>query len=139
MKKIIAYGTPFMDFLVGLDHLPSKKDEGARIQQTSWQGGGKVASALAAVGQLGGESSMIGTIGADAYGKFLLEDFAYYHVDTSHMIPDGQNGFSVVLSDPVTHGRNILSRTGTSRPYTLADIDEAFVAAHDILHLDVAL
>ena len=51
MKKIIAYGTPFMDFLVGLDHLPSKKDEGARIQQTSWQGGGKVASALAAVGR----------------------------------------------------------------------------------------
>ena len=138
MKKIIAYGTPFMDFLVGLDHLPSKKDEGARIQQTSWQGGGKVASALAAVGQLGGESSMIGTIGADAYGKFLLEDFAYYHVDTSHMIPDGQNGFSVVLSDPVTHGRNILSRTGTSRPYTLEDIDEAFVAAHDILHLERA-
>lgn len=138
MKKIIAYGTPFMDFLVGLDHLPSKKDEGARIQQTSWQGGGKVASALAAVGQLGGESSMIGTIGADAYGKFLLEDFAYYHVDTSRMIPDGQNGFSVVLSDPVTHGRNILSRAGTSRPYTLEDIDEAFVAAHDILHLERA-
>ncbi|MGI6665776.1 MAG: hypothetical protein ACOX3W_10340 [Christensenellaceae bacterium] len=35
MKKIVAYGTPFMDFLVNLSHLPTKKDEGAMIQQTS--------------------------------------------------------------------------------------------------------
>lgn len=100
MKKIVAYGTPFMDFLVGLDHLPTKRDEGAWIRQTSWQGGGKVASALAAVGQLGGIASMTGMIGADTYGDFLLDDFHYYHIDTSHMIQDGNNAFSVVLSDP---------------------------------------
>ncbi len=138
MKKIVAYGTPFMDFLVGIDHLPTKKDEGAWIQQTSWQGGGKVASALAAVGQLGGIASMTGMIGADTYGDFLLDDFHYYHVDTSHMIQDGKNAFSVVLSDKVTKGRNILGRPSTSRAYTLEDIDPAFIASHDILHLERA-
>ena len=117
MKKIIAYGTPFMDFLVNLDHLPTKKNEGALVRQTSWQGGGKVSSALAAVGQLGGISSMIGVIGADSFGDFLIEDFHYYNVDTSHMIRDGRNGFSVVLSDPVTEGRNILGRPSTSRKH----------------------
>jgi len=136
MKKIIAYGTPFMDFLVNLDHLPTKKNEGALVRQTSWQGGGKVSSALAAVGQLGGISSMIGIIGADSFGDFLIEDFHYYNVDTSHMIRDGRNGFSVVLSDPVTEGRNILGRPSTSRKYTVEDIDEDFVKAHDILHLE---
>ena len=39
-RDLIAYGTPFMDNLVHIDHLPTKKDEGARILQTSWQGGG---------------------------------------------------------------------------------------------------
>lgn len=136
MKKIIAYGTPFMDFLVGIDHLPTHKDEGAMIVQTSWQGGGKVASALAAVGQLGGISSYLGIAGADTYGNFLIEDFKYYNVDTSHMIQDGTNSMSVVLSDPVTKGRNIIGRRGTSRNYTLDDIDEEFVKAHDILHLE---
>ncbi|MGI6665715.1 MAG: carbohydrate kinase family protein [Christensenellaceae bacterium] len=105
---------------------------------STWQGGGKVSSALTAVGQLGGISSMIGMIGADSYGDFLLHDFAYYNVDTSRMIQDGNNAFSVVLSDLQTHGRNILSRPTTSRSYTLEDIDEAFVASHDILHLERA-
>lgn len=138
MKKIIAYGMPFMDFLVNIDHLPTGKNDGARIRKTSWQGGGKVSTALAAVGQLGGISSMIGVIGADSYGSFLIEDFKYYNVDTSHLIRDGSNGFSVVLSDPVTQGRNILARSPKCRPYTVDDIDEEFVASHDILHLENA-
>ena len=36
MKKIIAYGMPFMDFLVNIDHLPTGKNDGARIRKTSW-------------------------------------------------------------------------------------------------------
>ena len=30
-RDLIAYGTPFMDNLVHIDHLPTKKDEGARF------------------------------------------------------------------------------------------------------------
>ena len=74
-RDLIAYGTPFIDNLVHIDHLPTKKDEGARMLQTSWQGGGKVSSALTAFGQLGGASSMIGTVGADSYGDFLVKDY----------------------------------------------------------------
>lgn len=136
MKKIIAYGVPFMDFLVNLSHLPTQKDESALIKQTSWQGGGKVASALTAVGQLGGKSAMLGVIGADSFGDFLLKDFAHYNVDTSRMVRDGKNAFSVVLSDPVTKGRNILSKPTTSRAYTVDDIDADYVRGYDILHLE---
>ena len=105
-----------MDFLVGIDHLPTKKDEGAGIQITSWQGGGKVATALAAVGQLGGQASMIGIAGKDTYGDFLIQDFKFYGIDTSHVMQDGSNGFSVVLSDQVTKGRNIIARSPRQRP-----------------------
>ncbi len=137
-RDLIAYGTPFMDNLVHIDHLPTQKDEGARILQTSWQGGGKVSSALTAFGQLGGASAMLGVVGADSYGDFLVRDYARYGVDTSHMVRDGVNAFSLVLSDEVTHGRNIIGRPGTTRRYTLEDIDEDFVRQHSVLHLENA-
>ncbi len=101
-RELIAYGTPFIDNLVHIDHLPTHKDEGARILQTSWQGGGKVSSALTAFGQLGGYSTMLGVAGADSYGEFLIRDYQRYNVDTSHMVRDGINYFSLVLSDKVS-------------------------------------
>ncbi|MDD4797782.1 MAG: carbohydrate kinase family protein [Eubacteriales bacterium] len=128
----------FMDFAVHIDKLPTQKDEGARIQQTSWQGGGNVASAVAAVGQLGGTGSMMGIVGDDDYGRFLVEDFRYYNIDTSHMIPDGRNAFSLVLSDDVTRGRNIIGRRSTGRPYQVQDLDADFIARHKVLHLERA-
>lgn len=137
-RELIAYGTPYIDNLVHIDHLPTKKDEGALILQTSWQGGGKVSSALTAFGQLGGLSSMMGVAGADNYGEFLIRDYERYGVDTSHIARDGINHFSLVLSDKVTHGRNIIGRPGTTRKYTLEDIDEAFVRQHKVLHLENA-
>ena len=72
---------------------------------------------------------MLGVVGADSYGDFLLRDYARYDVDTSRMVRDGVNSFSLVLSDEVTHGRNIIGRPGTTRRYALEDIDEDFVPA----------
>ncbi len=137
-RELIAYGAPFMDNLVHIDHLPTQKDEGARILQTSWQGGGKVSSALTAFGQLGGYSSFMGVAGADSYGEFLIRDYARYNVDTSRVVRDGTNHFSLVLSDDVTHGRNIIGRPGNMRRYTLDDIDEEYVRQHKVLHLENA-
>ena len=137
-RELLAYGTPYIDNLVHIDHLPTQKDESAHILQTSWQGGGKVSSALAAFGQLGGLSSMMGVAGADSYGEFLIKDYQRYGVDTSHIVRDGINHFSLVLSDKVTNGRNIIARPGTTRKYTLEDIDEAFVRQHKVLHLENA-
>lgn len=138
MRDVVALGTPFMDYLVHIDHLPTKKDEGARILQTSWQGGGKVSSALAALGQLGRNGSMMGVIGSDSYGDFLLRDYERFNIDVSHMIRDGANSFSLVLSDKITQGRNIIGRRGTGRKYTVEDIDEPFVRDHRMLHLERA-
>lgn len=138
MRDVIALGTPFMDYLVHIDHLPTQKDEGARMLQTSWQGGGKVSSALTALGQLGRNGSMLGVIGAESYGDFLLRDYERFNIDTSHMIRDGNNAFSLVLSDKVTKGRNIIGKGKTGRDYTVDDIDEAFVREHRMLHLERA-
>ena len=137
-RDLVAYGTPFVDNLVHIDHLPTKKDEGARIIETSWQCGGKVSSALAAYGALGGASSFVGVVGADSFGQFYVDDCARYNIDSSHIIRDGTNFFSLVLSDPVTKGRNVIARRGTMRTYQPGDIDEEFVIGHKMLHLEGA-
>ena len=138
MREVIAYGSSTVDNLVHIDHLPTQKDEGAQILETSWQFGGKVASALTAVGQLGATGSMIGMVGADEYGDCIIRDFGRYNIDTSRMLQDGTSAFSLVLSDEVTHGRNIIFQMPTGRKYGVEDIDEAFVAEHKILHLENA-
>ena len=135
-RDLVAYGTPFVDNLVHIDHLPTKRDEGARIIETSWQCGGKVSSALAAYGALGGASSFVGVCGADSFGQFFVDDYKTYNVDTSRVIRDGTNSFSLVLSDPVTKGRNIIGRRGTMRTYQPSDIDAEFVASHKLVHLE---
>lgn len=43
-----------------------------------------------------------------------------------------------MLSDEVTHGRNIIFEMPKGRKYGVEDIDEAFVAQHKILHLENA-
>lgn len=138
MREVIAYGSSTVDNLVHIDHLPTQKDEGAQILETSWQFGGKVASALTAIGQLGASGSMIGMVGADFYGKCIIRDFERYNIDTSHILQDGTSAFSLVLSDEVTHGRNIIFEMPKGRKYGVEDIDEAFVAQHKILHLENA-
>ncbi|MDR2513684.1 MAG: carbohydrate kinase family protein [Christensenellaceae bacterium] len=137
-RAVVAHGTPFMDFLVNTDHLPTQKDEGAHIVATSWQGGGKVSTGLAAYGQLGGVSAMTGIIGGDSYGQFLVKDFGRYQVDTSRLIVDGKTAFSVILSDPVTKGRNIINHGPACRPYTLEDVDKAFLCSHKVLFIEQA-
>ena len=127
MREVIAYGSSTVDNLVHIDHLPTQKDEGAQILETSWQFGGKVASALTAIGQLGASGSMIGMVGADFYGECIIRDFERYNIDTSHILQDGTSAFSLVLSDEVTHGRNIIFEMPKGRKYGVEDIDEAFV------------
>ena len=81
---------------------------------------------------------MTGMLGMDSFGDFLIHDFKHYGLDTSHILRDSATSLSVVLSDQVTHGRNILHQRTTARSYTVEDIDEAFIASHDLLHLEAA-
>ena len=59
-----------------------------KFSEWSIQGGGLVATAMAAVGRLGGKAAMISKVGDDEWGKFAISDFKKYNVDTSHVFVD---------------------------------------------------
>ena len=61
--------------VIGLDRCFPKPNGAERIQNLSWQGGGKVASGMVAAARLGLCCGIMGNVGDDKYGTFCLRDF----------------------------------------------------------------
>ena len=74
MIEVVGIGNPIMDFLIHTNKIPVTNGV-SRLMDYSWQGGGKVPSALVALGRLGVKTGIIGVVGDDAFGRFCIEDF----------------------------------------------------------------
>lgn len=136
MIEVVGIGTPVMDLLIHTQKVPSA--EGLNLlEECSWQGGGKVTSALAALGRLGVETGIVGVIGGDWYGKFQLEDFKRHHVDTSRLAvdPGGETPFCICLSDRETRNRSFIGRRSILRDLTMEDLDRDYITQGRYIHL----
>jgi sulfofructose kinase len=136
---VVGIGTSCVDFLAHIPKIP-RENEGTRIQDYSCQGGGKVPTAMIALGRLGARCGMIGIVGGCTYGKFCLDDFKNHGVDISRMIVDenSETPFSIVLADEKTHGRSIIYYPGTTRDLKLDDLDKKYIQSARYLHLSDA-
>lgn len=136
---VIGIGTPCADFLVNLQELPLT-NQNRRIEEYSWQCGGKVATALAALARLGAETGVIGVVGSCALGRFCVEDFRRHGVDTSRLIVDEgkETSFSLVISEKKTGGRNIIYHPGDNRTLAVSDLSRDYIESGEFLHLEAA-
>lgn len=136
MPDIIGIDIPCMDLLINIDHLP-QPNESFPMREMSWQGGGKVASALTAAARLGASSGIIGVVGADAFGDFCRKDFERHGIDTRYLFQqkDIRTPFSLVLSDLQTGGRNIIWDQGTFPNLDFKDLDPGYLAQSKYIHL----
>ncbi|MCL2421581.1 MAG: carbohydrate kinase family protein [Defluviitaleaceae bacterium] len=134
---IVGIGTPCIDMISVLDKLPSP-NKGSGVKDFSRQGGGVVATALAAAAQLGASVSYIGVTGTCVHGQAIREDFLYNSVDISHSVIDegAYSHFAYVLSDLETEGRSIVYRKGSTRELNIEDIDRKFITSTNYLHLE---
>lgn len=106
--EAVGVGNPVADILINMDQLPTR-DRGATLNEISYQFGGKVPTAMTALGRLGVRCGMIGAVGGDAEGTACIADFERHNVDTSQMIQDLKvsTRLNVSLSDE-SGERNIL-------------------------------
>ena len=134
MADVVGIDYPVMDFLVNLDRLPATNG-GAGLIDSSWQGGGNVATAMVTLARLGGNCGIIANIGSDLYGDVIEWDFKRHGVDTSRLKrSDGyRTAFSLVLSERETAGRSIVYRRG-SEP-TLDGNDYDYLRRAKYLHV----
>lgn len=136
---VVGIGFPCIDLLLNVDEFPQPNSY-ARLQDYSWQGGGKVATALVALGRLGVETGLLSVMGGDPFAKFLIGDFQRHSVDTSHVIidPAGTTTLSVPLSDTATGSRSFLFSFSTCRAMEEGELDAGYIASAKFLHLENA-
>lgn len=133
--EVAGLDFPCMDCLIHLARLP-EPNESMRVLENSWQSGGKVATALAALGRLGAKTAILGSVCQDHWGLFCKEDLEYHGVDTTRLrLTQGQMGLNYVLSDEASEGRNILFSGSTRPPYELEEADCELIRSVKILHL----
>jgi len=134
--KILGIGDPCMDFLVYAEELP-QYDRLIKLREFGWQGGGKIATALAAAGRLGADTQIIGGVGDDAWGQFCIDDLKRHNVDTTGIFVDNgkETEFCVCLSEPVNMSRCLIYKHGSARPIRIEDLRGDIFSEADIVHL----
>lgn len=134
--KVVGIDYPCIDYLLDINRLPDTNGE-TEIYDQSYQGGGMVATALAALGRLGETSAMIGVVGDDAYGSFCLRDLRRHKVDTSAVIVDKgtTTDFTICAAERETSGRSFLVRWGNHRKLKAEDLDVNLICAAEYLYL----
>ena len=122
---IVGIDMPNVDLAVNMKRFP-KPNGGEPIRQLSWQGGGKIASGLAASARFGAKCAIIGAVGDDLYGDFCRDDFVRHGIDVSSLFTrkDRSTGLAVVLSDEESMGRSICFRPGTADMVREDELDE---------------
>lgn len=133
---VVGIDYPVMDFLVYTPKLPQTNGV-SRIKEYSWQGGGKVSSALTALGRLGVKTGIVGVTGNDPYGRFCRDDFKRHGVDTSHLIidPDGRNCLCLCIAEEETQGRSFMGFPSGVRALEPEDLDKDYILSARYLHL----
>ncbi|WP_138295648.1 MULTISPECIES: carbohydrate kinase family protein [unclassified Clostridium] len=135
---IIGVGGANMDLLVQMDeiNLGFKTPMG----DFSLQGGGLIASAMAAAARLGAKVGMAGAIGDSTFGKMAMEDLAMDGVDTSHMIvrKGARDAFGIILAEKKTMERTILGRQGTVEPAKFEELDHDYLVSGKFMFLSTA-
>lgn len=125
---IFGLDYPCMDLNANLNALP-ERNGGARLNDLSWQGGGKVSSGMVAAARLGARCALGGVLGDDIFGRFCYQDFLRHNINVDNMrVRSGCNtGLSVVISERETQTRTILFRMGQPKPLTEEEVDWSYL------------
>ena len=98
---VLVVGSLHHDIVVEADHLP-RKDETAVGTRWFPKFGGKGGNQAVSAQRHGASVRMVGAVGADGFGRFLLDRLAASGVDCQFVVtcPDVGSGMSVAIMDP---------------------------------------
>ena len=135
--KVVGIGACVMDTLITVPTFP-KEDTKMKALSSKIAGGGPTATGIVACAKLGVPSGFLGALAKDNGGKFLLEDFATYGVDTSLVkLVEGCRSFaSTIWLAKDTATRTCVFDRGDVPALVFDDEMEKAVAEADILMVD---
>jgi len=126
VAKIVVVGSFNMDLVVRLPVIP-KPGETLLGGVFATYPGGKGSNQAVAAARLGGEVTMVGRVGADAFGDQLLKMARSEGIDTRFVGIDSQAATGVALIEVDAEGRNSIAvASGANFTLTAADVAAAF-------------
>ncbi|MHB0912343.1 MAG: PfkB family carbohydrate kinase [Armatimonadota bacterium] len=132
---VVGLGYSNVDYLGIVASYPAL-DEKEQLLEFSRQGGGVTATAMAAVGRLGGRASYIGKVGDDEFGRFTISELEKDGVHTDGVVVGaGPSQFSFVVVDKET-GKRTIFWTPCGVRLAPHEIRREDVLAGEVLHVD---
>ena len=126
MARIVVVGSFNMDLVVRMPAIP-KPGETLLGGVFATYPGGKGANQAVAAARLGGEVTMIGRVGADAFGDQLLTMARSEGIDTRFVSIDPHAATGVALIEVDAQGQNSIAvASGANFTLTAADVAAAF-------------
>ncbi|PKU22807.1 ribokinase [Telmatospirillum siberiense] len=142
-KSIVVVGSLNMDLVLRVSRAPAA-GETLMGRQFSVVPGGKGANQAVACARLGAPVTLIGSLGADAFGAQLRQAMAGDGIDTTHVVTDDRSATGVAMIQVDDDGQNrIVVVSGANATLEPIHVDAASAAidraALMILQLEVPL
>jgi len=134
---VYGIGQCALDFLGIIESFPARNSK-CEFTDLVVQGGGPVATALVALQRWGYNCAFSGIIGADEYGKQILDSISSEGVDISNVKVRENAGSQVAfaMAEPVTGNRTIFWRRPTGPGLTPEEIDTELLKNIRLFHTD---
>lgn len=134
---VVGFGVNALDLIGVTDGYP-EPDKKAPLLEFDVQGGGMVATALAACARLGLRVRYIGKVGGDFWSRVSLRTLSKEGVDVRHVIRvKGSPGHvSLVVADRSSGTRTLFYRRPPAYSIRVEELDRAALTAGRLLHVD---
>jgi sugar/nucleoside kinase (ribokinase family) len=139
-KPIVCLGILVADVIGKPVHSVPGPGSLALVDEMSLHCGGCAANAATALANLGLPVDVIGKVGDDPFGDFVIEELQHRGIGTSGVTRDSSNGTSasMVIVDPDGE-RRFIHYIGANAAFTIEDIDFDLVSAAAVLHIGGSL
>ena len=136
--QIVGLGLCTLDILMRLHEMPTWEHGGA-LEGLRFDGGGPVATALAAAARLGATTGFVGTCGSDEIAALKMECMTREGIDTSRVtVRAGVEAQVVLVYVHAGSGERIF--IGAPHfghvPLKVSELDQDYITSAGILHLD---
>jgi sugar/nucleoside kinase (ribokinase family) len=134
---VVGMGLNAVDFLTVVPEFPTLNSK-MKILQFSKQGGGQVATAMAALSRWGVKTKYIGKVGGDELGHFSLNSIYQDGVDVSSVTiePNATSQFAMIIVDRTSGERTILWDRDERLMYREGELRKEEICSGRLLHLD---
>lgn len=128
MYDVVGIDAPNIDLILNFEEFP-QPDGFSCASASSWQGGGKVATGIVAAARLGARCAMLGHVGDDAYGRFVLKDFVRHGVETAGILvrQGKRTNMAAILSDRQSGRRSVLWMPGDAPEWSAHEISSDYL------------